>query len=1064
MSTRERKVVTVLFADLVGFTSAAEQLDPEDVAEILQPYHERLRSELERWGGTVEKFIGDAVMALFGAPVTREDDPERAVRAALAIRDWIAEEGKLEVRIAINTGEALVRLDARPEAGEGMAAGDIINTTARLQSAAPVNGILAGETTYRATAGTIDYREHPAVEAKGKARPVEVWEVVAARARFGTDLAPTSRAPLIGRDRELDQLAAALQRAKANSSTELVTLVGVAGMGKSRLVGELFQALEQGEQELVYWRQGRSLPYGDGVSYWALAEIVKAHAGILDTDGEAVVEQKLARAVDETLDDDVEWVHSHLRPLVGRVDETVTRSRDEAFAAWRRFFEALAERHPLVLVFEDLQWADDELLDFIEHLADWVKGVPVLLLCTARLELLERRPAWGGGKVNSMTMSLAPLSSEQTAQLLGALSERSLLVAETQSALLERAGGNPLYAEQYVRMLEERQTIEDLPESVQGIIGARLDALPADEKRLLQSAAVVGKVFWLGAVDATERDLHALEQKEFVQRARRSSVEGEMEFSFKHVLVRDVAYGQIPRAERAEKHVRTAEWIESLGRPEDHAEMLAHHYVSALEFLRDRDSALAARASAALRDAGDRAYALSAIPQALQLYRQALELTSADDAERARILLRLGRALVIAEEGGEDELAAARDGLLAADDPEGAAEASLALSSREWLAGRSEASAVELQRALSLVEDLPLSRTRVEVLCNIARTEAIGGVAERALELATEALARAEELDLDALRSHALNSLAIAYTDLGDGRAVETYDESIAVASRAQSITDVVRGHNNLIPYYGLTGELAEARAREQLTLDIARRYGHLSLVRFVEEGAAIAHRYLAGEWDDALERADAVLARSEQSGRSYNIHATYMHRGLIRLARGDTDGAVSDAEQAIALARPIRDPQAVQPTRAVVGAIFQSAGKTALAEELLDEALVTFRSMRGFGFAIVESPLLGWIAATAGKGDEFLDAVAHESRDSPWLRAARATASYDFSAAARIFGQIGMPPHDAFFRLRAAERLVDEGRRAEADAELAPALSFYRSVGATFFLRQAEALLAESA
>src|SRR5882672_11323971 len=292
----ERKILTVLFADLVGFTSRSEQLDPEDVQAVLAPYHERLRFELERWGGTVEKFIGDAVMALFGAPVTREDDPERAIRAALAIRDWIAEEGKLQVRIAVNTGEALVNLAARPEAGEGMAAGDVVNTAARLQSAAPVNGILVGETTYRATASTIDYAERPPVEAKGKEAPIRVWDVVQARARFGVDLTPEARTPLVGRERELEQLVGKLARARQQRSPELITLVGVPGIGKSRLVGELFQSVERGGV-LTYWRQGRSLPYGEGVSYWALAEMVKAQAGILETDSEEEVEAKLARAV-----------------------------------------------------------------------------------------------------------------------------------------------------------------------------------------------------------------------------------------------------------------------------------------------------------------------------------------------------------------------------------------------------------------------------------------------------------------------------------------------------------------------------------------------------------------------------------------------------------------------------------------------------------------------------------------------------------------------------------------------------------------------------------------------
>ena len=724
---RERKVVTVLFADLVGFTTQAEQLDPEDVEAILRPYHERLRYELERWGGTVEKFIGDAVMALFGAPVTREDDPERAVRAALSIRDWIAEEGELQVRIAVNTGEALVNLAARPEAGEGMAAGDVVNTTARLQSAAPVNGILVGETTYRATAETIEFREHDAIEAKGKEQPVAVWEVVEARARFGVDLAPETRTQLVGREREVELLVGTLARTRQQRSTELVTLIGVPGIGKSRLVGELFQSIERGG-ELTYWRQGRSLPYGEGVSYWALGEMVKAQAGILETDNDDEVAQKLARAVEQLVDEDADWVLAHLRPLVGQAGDA-TGSQDEAFAAWRRFFEALAEDRALVLVFEDLQWADEGLLDFVEHLADWVRDVPMLILCTARLELLERRPAWGGGKLNAANVALAPLSADETAKLIAALSDRPLLEAGAQAELLDRAGGNPLYAEQYVRMLAERGTTVELPESVQGIIAARLDGLPPEEKAALQDAAVLGKVFWLGALGVSEERLHALQQKEFVQRARRSSVAGETEFAFKHVLVRDVAYGQIPRAERAQKHARAAEWIESLGRPEDHAEMVAHHYASALELARaagqDVDDLLV-RTRTALRDAGEHALKLNALAQAEDYFSQALALTEVGDPERPRLLLQYGRVRYMRELEGVDELTEARESLSATGDRDGAAEASLMLADIAWQGGSRDGMLQELEVARRLVDGASRSRIQVAVLAEVARYEMLG--------------------------------------------------------------------------------------------------------------------------------------------------------------------------------------------------------------------------------------------------------------------------------------------------------------------------------------------------
>src|SRR5690348_2155589 len=576
----ERKVVTILFTDLVGSTARAEGLDPEDVRATLAPYYAQLRAELERHGGTVEKFIGDAVMAVFGAPVSHEDDPERAVRAALAIRDSIGEE--LQIRTAVNTGEALVALGAKPGEGDAMVAGDVVNTAARLQGAAPVNGILVGEGTYRATRDAIDYREAPPVEAKGKAEPVRVWEAVAARSRFGSDVEQKLRTPLVGRERERDLLVDALARARTEQSAQLVTLVGVPGIGKSRLVAELFQITEA-DPDLINWRQGRSLPYGERVSFWALGEIVKAHAGILESDDTATAKEKLATMIEALSEDEREreWLARQTRPLVG-LEGAERAEREESFAAWRRLLEAAAEQRPLILVFEDLHWADEGLLDFVDHLADWATTVPLLIVGTARPELLDRRPGWGGGKRNAFTLSIGALTDEETAVLLQRLLDRPVLDAAAQQAVLQRAEGNPLYAEEYARMLAEHQGGElPLPETVQGLIAARIDALSPEEKTLLQDASVIGKVFWPGALPGADgRALHALERKEFVRRDRRSSIAGETQYAFLHALVRDVAYGQIPRAERAEKHRRAAEWLSSLAgdRAEDHAEMLANHY------------------------------------------------------------------------------------------------------------------------------------------------------------------------------------------------------------------------------------------------------------------------------------------------------------------------------------------------------------------------------------------------------------------------------------------------------------------------------------------------------
>jgi class 3 adenylate cyclase len=1051
---RERKVVTVLFADLVGFTSRAEKLDPEDVEAVLAPYHKRLRYELERWGGTVEKFIGDAVMALFGAPVSREDDPERAIRAALAIRDWIAEEGKLEVRIAVNTGEALVNLRARPEAGEGMASGDVVNTAARLQSGAPVNGILAGETTYRATSQTIDYREHAPVEAKGKEAPVPVWEVVHARAAFGVDLSPETRIPLVGRERELDQLIDALERARQERSPELVTLVGVPGIGKSRLVGELFQSIERGG-ELTNWRQGRSLPYGEGVSYWALAEMVKAQAGILETDGDEDVEAKLVRTVEQLLDEDAEWVLAHLRPLVGHAGEAAGL-QEEAFVAWRRFFEALAERRPLVLVFEDIQWADDGLLDFIEHLADWVNDVPMLILCTARRELLERRPAWGGGKVNAATVALAPLSDADTAKLISTLSKRPLLEAEVQAALLDRAGGNPLYAEQYVRMIAERESSQDLPlpESVQGIIAARLDSLPLEEKALLQDAAVVGKVFWLEALGATEQQLHSLQQKEFVQRARRSSVEGETEFAFKHLLVRDVAYGQIPRAERSQKHVRTAQWIESIGRPEDHAEMVANHYLSALDLARAAGQdvgEISVRTGVALREAGDRAASLNALAQAEHYFVRALEL-ALDPAERTALLFRLGRVKHDTAAGGAAELEEARANSLAAGDRETAAEAALLLAHSAWLKGSREGAMAHLSDARSLLAGLPPSRVQAAVLTEAARFEVLADRNDTAIKVGREALRMAEELELDELRTRVLASVGWARVSLGDLGGLEDFENSIAIAARLNSIANLIRGYNNLGNIKMMLGRFEEGVADIVEAHRLAEHYGHEAAARFALGGAMLEDPLHRGRWDELLELISAFLADAGDTPH-YQDANVYLFRATVRLGRGDAVSAEQEAEQGLRAARPVMDPQVLGTALATAAFIFSSVGNERRARETLDEVLVLLRDAQGLGWIVASTHFVAWVAWGLGRGDEFLEVVRGDPLQSPWLRAARAVAVGDFVRAADILRDAGSLTFEAFYRLQAGT-----------EPDVRAALAFYRSVGATRYVREGEALLAASA
>jgi class 3 adenylate cyclase len=1067
----ERKIVTVVFVDLVGFTAQAEQLDPEDVRGLLAPYHARVRAELERHGGTVEKFIGDAVMAVFGAPVAHEDDPERAVRAVFAIRDWVAERPDLQVRIAVNTGEALVNVGARPAEGEAMVAGDVVNTAARMQTAAAVNGVLVGETTYRATRDAIRYQEAPPVQAKGKAAPILVWDAVEPVARLGVDVAERARTPLIGRDRELELLRSILGRVCEEGAAQLVTLVGVPGIGKSRLVGELSQVVDR-EPELITWRQGRCLPYGESVTFWALGEIVKAEAGILETDSADEAERKLHSAVTRLTPEASEgrWLEAELRALVGVTGEGGSGSGAEAaMAAWRRFFEALAERRPAVLVFEDLHWADDGLLDFLDDLVDWLRTVPLLVVGTARPELLERRQAWGGGKANATTISLQPLGDEDTARLVSALLERPLQLADNQQTLLERAAGNPLFAEQYVRMLTERGTTGELPESVQGVIAARLDALPRREKELLQEAAVQGKVFWLGGVAAAsgmpavdaERLLRTLERKDFVRRERRSAVAGDTQYSFQHVLLRDVAYGQIPRRARVEKHRRAGEWIEGLGRPDDHAELLAYHYKQALELARaagiEDDPTLVQSARESLRAAGERALALSAYESAAEFFADALALLPPDDPGRPRLLLQRARALFPLRGAGLDLLPEALEGFRAAGDLEGAAEAATIAARFSWFAGDRVGTDRYIAVALDAVADRPTSRARAEALTNQSGFLMLGGQFDEAIRVGAEALPLVEALGMEDQRSRLHIVVGSARYGLGDIGGFDQIETGISIAEAAGAFDMVVIGYNNLTSGLLVYGRLAEARRGWLLELELCQRYGLAQTLRFARAEAA-GWAYLDGRWDEAIAVADELIAAADRGDRHYSDAAVLSLRAWIRLARGDAAGAHSDSDRGAELARA-SDPQAQSAAFCIGAAVALAGGRRDEAGELAHE-LAAIGPVLG-GALCTPFPTLvdvAWVFRDLGRESEFCDAVLDATPiESPWVDAARAIAGGDLGSAADIIDGIGHMAGAAYARLRAADSSAAEGREQEAAAQRERAYAFYAKVGAAGFMRNAD-------
>ena len=1078
----ERKVVTALFCDVVESTERAERFDPEDVRAVLAPYYEGVRDHLQGQGGTVEKFIGDAVCGLFGVPRTHGDDPERAVRAALAVRNWVGGRNEadprleLHVRLGVATGEAVVAIGAHASAGEAMAWGDVMNTAARLQSAAPVDSILVDERTYRATRHVIEYGEADPVQAKGKAEPVLAWQALAPRARVGVDLSRDSRGSFVGRANEFLLLRESLDRVSRRRVPELVTLVGEAGIGKSRLVLEFARwADAQPIDELsVRWRQAGSSPYGDVLTYWALGEIVKAQAGVLETDGATVVRDKLGRAVSEFVrsPEDAARIEVHLRSLLGLSAEVVTHRGDQrqaAFVAWRRFFEAVAQQEPLVLVFHDVHWADDGLLDFIEHLLDWARDVPILILCTARPEFADRRPDWWR-KENATAVDLSPLTNEQIDELVTELAP-STVPRETREAIVGSASGNPLFAVEFVRMLVDRVAQPPSAESVQAIIAARVDALSAEEKLLLQDAAVVGRAVWSGALATigarsrrnVDRQLRELARREFLTRVTPSSVQGETEFRFRHPLVRDVAYEQIPRARRAEIHRRTAEWLESLSpdRTSERAEMLALHYVEAYEYALAANTdaaALAESARISLRDAGDRALSLNAFGAAERHYAAALDLWPDDDAERPALLLRLGRARYYADVEGADVLSDAETGLLEAGNRESAAEAANYLALLALHHGETQERVFEhAHRAQAHVEGLGTSRARAQVLLDLAGFLVLAGRHEEAVSLAEEAIRDAEAFELRELEAQALATMGMSRGLSGDLTGRVALARSIAISEEIDSplgsyhcgmLADLECSLGNLGECFAL-----QARARQH-----AERFGHESHIQWLK-AERVAECYWTGRWHEAETLADEFLTEAEVGSGHFMEGYCRDVRGRIRLARGDLAGALDDTVRALSQARASNQPQMLCPALAVRARVLASAGDLDEAASIVDELLALWAEMLNL------FPVSAWVVDLAcalealGRTEEFRKTSAGVRAQTVWLEAASALTSSQFRIAADMFARIGSRPDEAFARLRSAQARSEAELDADARRDLDQALSFFGEVEASGYLREAGTL-----
>ena len=806
---------------------------------MLSPYYARVRSEIERFGGTVEKFIGDAVMAVFGAPVSHEDDPERAVRAALAVREAVQELNEanpaldLHVRIAVNTGEAVVALDARPARGRGHgrrrrrqhgrppAGGRAGGRHPRRRGDVPGDRAVVEYRDVRAGRGEGEGRADPGVGSARGARPLR-------RRRRPARTAPSSS----GARRSSTGSSTRSRALERERTPQLVTLVGVPGIGKSRLVWELARAVDADPDRIVFWRQGRSLPYGEGVAFWALAEMVKAQAGILETDSRGGRRGE-ARAT---------LVGSRPRRERGAL------GRDASCGRWSGWRGGGGRRRPTrrgvrrvaallrgarraasaVLVFEDLHWADDNLLDFVDYLVDWASG-------RRRFSSSARRgpscssdgPAGAEGSSNADHRRRSRRSpSEETARLIASLLEEPVMPAEKQAPLLARAGGNPLYAEEYARMVAERGVAltdeAPLPETVQGIIAARLDALSrrgegappgcgGHRQGVLERRARRddGLQRW-----TVEESLHGLERKEFVRRERRSSVATETEYAFRHVLVRDVAYGQVPRAAAGREASPRRRMDRDARRrprgPRGDARPPLRERARVRPGFRPgrwtrlptgRESRSSRRASART---GSHAYASAA-----GFYRDAVELWPPGEPGGGRLLFRYARSVDLSDSAVDalPLLEEARDLLLAEDEREVAAEAEIALGQYHWFrADRASATPREEQAAV-LIEGVEPSRAKAFVLSELSRFAMLRDEDARAVDLAGRALAMAEEFGADEVRARALNILGVSTVKLGDRRGLADVERSIEIAAEIGS-PEVLRGYINLASTLGELGEL----------------------------------------------------------------------------------------------------------------------------------------------------------------------------------------------------------------------------------------------------------------
>jgi class 3 adenylate cyclase/tetratricopeptide (TPR) repeat protein len=1001
----ERRLVSILFADLVGFTPFAEARDAEDVRETLSRYFELASGVVTRYGGVVEKFIGDAVMAVWGAPVAREDDAERAVRAGLDLVEAVRGLGTgIAARAAVLTGEAATTIGAT---NQGMVAGDLVNTAARLQAAAEPGTVLVGEATMRATEQSIAFERADDQTLKGKSAPVTAYRALRVVSELGgRGRAETLEAPFVGRDDELRLLKELLDATGRERRARLITVTGPAGIGKSRLVWELEKYLD-GVVEAVYWHRGRSPSYGQGITFWALGEIVRGRAGLAEGDDEATTRAKIAATVAEYVPDpdDRKWVEPAMLALLG-LDPPPAGGRDVLFAAWRIFFERIADRGTTVLLFEDLHWADTGLLDFIDHLLEWSRGLPILVIGLTRPDLFERRPDWGTAHRNATNMTLEPLSAVAMREMLGALVPG--LPEGAARAILERADGMPLYAVELLRALVAEGRLERhgdvyrvvgdirdvaVPETLRSLIGARLDALQAVDRVLLQEAAVLGQSFVVASLAAVsgrdpeelEHALRSLVRRELltVQMDPRSPERGQ--YAFVQSLTREVAYGTLSKRDRRARHLAAARHFEATG-DDELAGALAAHYVAAFEASAEgpEAQAVAAQARVALRSAAGRAAALGSHDQAVGYLERALLLT-ADPAEQAELLSRAAEA---ADFNGRYDLARpfaerAQQAYVAAGDVAGAGHAAARLGEILVNGGEMPSAIATVERALESVAAHADSGVEAELLATLSRALMRSGVMERTIEVADRALAIAERLDLERIVADAWLNKASVLGDLGRRReAISLHESAIRLAQEHGWVWIELRARNNMASIVAFDDpprgvEIALAGAQ------LAERMGSRNNFFWLVGTAAYFGFEVGSDWNALIAMIQHALTYSPSEFDEARLRGSLAQ---ILMSRGELDDhAMAELERLSAPAGDIGLAMGFQ----------MLAAERAMLAGRLDQASDLFASAAGFypdqpwGSSFYAARAAFW-AGDLARARSAIERANSDSLAGPWVAADR--------------------------------------------------------------------------